>query len=606
MKLTLTLAQKAFVLVCVPLVFEIAFVATLAQLLQQAERERTLESHAKEVQSQVNMILGQIINAGAGLVIGEYARNLKVKEQYTITADSIKVEYAKLQALVRGDKKQEKAVNYIGELNEEIRLVLKQAKQDSMDYNRAGLVQDFGELNRLTKAFSKATGALSAEQKEIEQAKARARMNARAAITNMLYIGLLLNVSLAVSLALYFNRGTSRRMIILMDNTRRLARGQQLNPAIGGSDEIAHLDRTFNEMAQALEIAARKERAMIANARDVICSFDKDFKFTNVNPASVQVWGYASDELVGKGLELLLPEEQLRTHLESLTKISETDSSLPIENTVRKKDGMEIEMLWSVQWSKQEETYFCVAHDITERKQIERMKREFVAMVSHDLRTPLTSIQGFLSLLEAGAYGEMSQPGLQSLTIADNSISRLIKLINDLLDAERIESGMLELTILPVSLGELLEQSLHSVENFAHDHCVKIELPEKFGKPEDGTDIELKADGDRIIQVIINLLSNAVKFSPRGATVKLSCQEIEGQVEVRITDEGRGIPAEYVDTIFERFKQVKKSDSKNRKGTGLGLAICKAIIEKHGGQIGVTSLEGKGSTFWFRIPKELS
>ena len=602
MKFNLTLAQKAFVLVCVPLVFEIAFVGILAHLLQQAESERAKEAHAKDVQSQVNGILNLIVDAGAGLIIGEYARSMKIREKYAVKADQAKFEYAALRALVKGHKDEEQAVKRIGDLNEDIHRVLKHAKQDSEDDNKLGLVRDFATLQSLMTEFNKATGDLSAQQRQIERQRSRARVQARTAITRVLFFGLFFNISLAIGLALYFNRGTASRMMILMDNTKRLAKGQQLNPPIAGSDEIAHLDQTFNEMADALALAARKERALIDNASDVICSLDSSLKFSNVNPASEKIWGYDHDELVGKGLDVLLPVDELDRQLEAFSKVSVSEAAMPIENQVQRKDGSQIDMLWSVQWSKKEESYFCIVHDITEQKQIERMKREFVAMVSHDLRTPLTSIQGFLSLVEIGAFGDLNQSGMQSLKIADTSITRLINLINDLLDAERIESGKLEITIGNVSLADVFEQSSQAVSNFASDHGVKIEILQQ--ELVDG--IQLRADGDRLIQVLINLLSNAIKFSPEDSTVRLSCQPVDAFYEIKVADEGRGIPAEFVNSVFERFKQVKKSDAREKKGTGLGLAICKAIVEKHGGQIGVTSEEGKGSTFWFRIPKELS
>jgi PAS domain S-box-containing protein len=602
MKLNLTLAQKAFVLVCVPLAFEIAFVGILARLLAQAEHERSMEAHAKEVQSQVNSILSTIIDAGAGVLISEFAKSKKIRERYGQRGDRAKAEYQKLLKLVAGNPEEEKGITRIGELNAEIGRVLKHARQDSEDDNKLGLMRDFASLQSLMSEFSAATTEITAQQKEIERARSRARVRTRAAVTMALYFGLFFNITMAIGLALYFNRGTSSRMIILMDNTRRLARGAALNPPIGGNDEIAHLDKTFSEMAEALAAAARKERAIIANARDVICSLDTALVFQAVNPAVEQVWGYLAEELTGKGLDLVVPDDEIEGVRTAFTKIASTESSLPVESRILRKDGNEIEMAWSVQWSKQEETFFCVAHDITERKQIERMKRDFVAMVSHDLRTPLTSIQGFLSLLDAGAYGELTDAGADSLYTADASITRLIRLINDLLDAERLESGKLELQIASVNLAELFEQSAEAVETFAQREGVRLLIECDGSRPE----MNIDADCDRLIQVLVNLLSNAIKFSNAGSKVTLTAESLDECVEIKVIDEGRGIPAEFLDSVFERFKQVKKSDAKVKRGTGLGLAISKAIVEKHGGTIGVTSQEGKGSTFWFRIPKKLS
>ncbi len=601
MKLNLTLAQKAFVLVCVPLIFEIAFVGVLAQLLAQAEHERAQEAHAKDVQSQVNVMLGLIINAGAGLVISEFAKSKKIKERYNIVADRAKDEFATLKKLVRGHKDEEEAVNHIGDLHVQISKVLKHARQDSEDDNKIGLIKDFGTLQSLTAEFSAATGELTAKQREIERQRTRARVKARTAITNLMYLALLFNIGLAIGLALYFNRGTSSRMVILMDNTRRLAKGQSLNPPIGGRDEIAHLDRTFNEMAEALERAARKERAMTENAVDVICSLDKNLNFQKLNPASFKVWGYLPEELQGKSLQLLIPPEDFESLHESFASLREKVGNAPIESRLKKKDGSFTEMLWSVQWSREEEGYFCVAHDITERKEIEKMKRDFVAMVSHDLRTPLTSIQGFLSLLEAGAYGELSEAGNSSLNVADNSISRLIKLVNDLLDVEKIESGKFELQPQKVLVKEITGQALEAVADFARQN--NVELSERES---DASQLKINADSDRLIQVLVNLLSNAIKFSGAGSQVTVSTKDLGELLEFSVEDQGRGIPEIHLTSIFERFSQVKKSDAKNRKGAGLGLAICKAIIEKHGGKIGVESQEGKGSRFWFSVPKELS
>jgi PAS domain S-box-containing protein len=600
MKLNLTLSQKALLLVCIPLLFEIAFVGILAHLLQQAEHERAMEAHAKEVQSRVNSILGVLIDAGARIIFSEAAKKQNVSPSADDRAAVARHEYQQLAEFVAGFPQEEKSVRRIGKIYKAMEKNMDSARQDSRDGNQLMLIRDFGNLQALMGEFSETTREITAQQKEIERARSAARVRARSRVTGFLYSGLFFNIALAVGLALYFNRGTASRMTVLMDNTRRLARGERLNPPIGGVDEIAQLDRTFQEMAGALEAAARKERAIIANARDVICSLDKSLVFSAVNPACLTVWGYSAEDLAGRPLDTIVPAEEIAGIKAAFAKIAGNEAAPQAESRVVGSNGNETDMLWSVQWSDQEQSYFCVAHDITERKQIERLKREFVAMVSHDLRTPLTSIQGFLSLLDAGAYGELTDSGLESLDLVSASISRLMRLINDLLDAERLESGKLELQLASVSVLDILEQSGAAVENYAQKQGVKILLE----PDESATELKITADGDRLIQVLVNLVSNAIKFSPSGSRIRLCYQNLEEQVEIKVIDEGRGIPAEFLNSIFERFRQVKKSDAKNRQGTGLGLSIARAIVEKHGGTIGVTSQEGKGSTFWFRIPKK--
>jgi PAS domain S-box-containing protein len=598
MKLNLTLAQKVFVLVLLPLTFQIVFVATLANMLVQVERENAQEAHAKDLQSEVNKILRLIVDSGARLVVSEFAKGEGISEK---KHKKIKIratdEFESLKRLTKGHPEEEAEVAKIEKLHFEIRDILKNAKRHQNEDDKIGLVSDFAQLQVMMNKFSAATESIIENQQKIQRAKRKSAIKARSAIINLLYFGVIFNIALAIGLALYFNIGVSRRMMILIDNTKRMARGQALNPLLGGKDEIAHLDLFFNKMATSLKEAARKERAIVANASEVICSLDEQMNFSNANPAAEKIWGYAPDELVGKSLVELVAEDERERTKDQFLRVKGQESSVPVEARVQRKDGSEIDMLWSVQWSVEEKTYFCVAHDITDRKQIERMKREFVAMVSHDLRTPLTSIQGFLALLQAGALGELTASGQSSLTIADNSINRLIKLVTDLLDMEKLESGKMDLNLSNLAVRELLSESAHAVDAFADENGVSIEIVP--------TDLSVEADGDRIIQVLVNLISNAIKFSPRDSVVTLSASESEKSVEIKISDQGRGIPAEFIDSVFERFKQVKKSDAKNRKGSGLGLAICKAIVEKHGGKIGVLSEEGKGSTFWFSLPKKL-
>jgi signal transduction histidine kinase len=276
--------------------------------------------------------------------------------------------------------------------------------------------------------------------------------------------------------------------------------------------------------------------------------------------------------------------------------ISLDRSSGTIENRIVKKDKSLADMEWTAQWSATEKALFCVVHDTTERKQIDRLKADFVAMVSHDLRTPLTSVQGFLELLGAEAYGPLSEQGYDSLEMTESSVTRLISLINDLLDIEKMESGMLDLHIEPADMSTIFKRSVDSVSAFANQNSVTIILADKEKKP-------LDADADRLVQVIVNLLSNAIKFSPKGESIAVQAETKGTQMRVTILDRGRGVPANMRESIFERFKQVERNDERKKGGSGLGLAICKAIVERHGGTIGVDANPGgQGSMFWFILP----
>ena len=226
-------------------------------------------------------------------------------------------------------------------------------------------------------------------------------------------------------------------------------------------------------------------------------------------------------------------------------------------------------------------------------KEVERLKNGFLSTVSHELRTPLTSIRGSLGLLASGAVGALSGEVLEIVAVAERNAVRLMALINDILDLERLDTGTIELQFAPVPVASILRRAMESLPASQQRHAFTVEAP--------AVSPVMWADADRIVQVVVNLLSNAVKFSPPGGVVTIGVAPGENWVEFRVTDRGRGVPVAYHRAIFERFRQVETSDARERGGTGLGLAICKSIIEQHGGTIGVESEEGRGSTFWFRV-----
>ncbi len=221
----------------------------------------------------------------------------------------------------------------------------------------------------------------------------------------------------------------------------------------------------------------------------------------------------------------------------------------------------------------------------------EEMKQAFVAMVSHDLRSPLAAINGAVELVESGLYGEITEKGKKRLRTAQTECDRLLLLVNELLDIEKMEAGMMEMKLAPTDLAELVVQSINSVKTLAETNAVKIEV---FGDH-----AIVSVDKERIMQVFINLLSNAIKYSPQGSTITVSVAMKQDSAHIKIEDQGQGIPRHMLESVFDRFQQAHGGGA----GTsGLGLAICKAIVEAHGGKIGVVSEVGSGSMFWLHLP----
>lgn len=240
----------------------------------------------------------------------------------------------------------------------------------------------------------------------------------------------------------------------------------------------------------------------------------------------------------------------------------------------------------------------CVTslHDVTAAREIAVMKNEFVSMVSHELRTPLTSIKGYVDLIVDGEAGEINEVQREFLQIVQENSDRLVSLINDLLDISRIESGRVHLKVEPLEMGEVLQGVVDTFRTFADQSDVELSCHVARGLP------RAAADRDRVGQVLMNLVSNAIKYSPGGGSVLVSARRTGNDVLVEVTDTGIGIEPDDVKQLFTKFFRVDSSLTREIGGTGLGLSICKSVIELHGGEIGVRSKSGKGSTFWFTVP----
>lgn len=223
-----------------------------------------------------------------------------------------------------------------------------------------------------------------------------------------------------------------------------------------------------------------------------------------------------------------------------------------------------------------------------------RHKQEMIAMVSHDLRSPLMSVQVSLALMSEGAMGELPDDAKSEAARAERSTKRLIKMINDLLDIERLDGGKIDLTMAELDIASVVRNSVASVDALARARGITIVAPEDSHT--------LMADSERLEQVITNLLSNAIKFSPENGAVNIATASVGPMLEVTVSDNGPGVPPEMRDQIFERFKQAGANKDAEKAGSGLGLSIARAIVVEHGGTIGVRSNNGKGSIFWFKLP----
>ncbi|HEY9718196.1 MAG TPA: PAS domain S-box protein [Trichormus sp.] len=711
------LSHQGLILVAVPLVFQVFFVCWLLHSLDVAQEEVDREKQAHDIVRHLNNLHICMMQLAGGMVAYFVSGNPNNLEHALSAKEGVPEELKALEALSANNPHEAKAVQDVKQITAAIDQITNQIRvmaKSGREIDRAHVYQ----LKSIVGQLRDKADVVMFDENEIEEAAPKLGTDSRDFIKRIILGCMFINIALALTLVSYFKYATARRMGILMDNVTRLAVGKELNPPIGGSDEFAQLDRIFGSMASSLAEASRKERAVVDNVMDVICSTDDSGHLLKVSPSCSKLWGYSPDDLLGTNyLEIVHADDRAATAA-TVAQVKAEQADLRIENRVLRKDGTMIDVLWSAYWSKQESSFYFVAHDITERKQaeallkeaeakmrlilesmpvglmvltndgnielanptmekmfatstdslqgkhlstmfpeirenerqqfllklcqkpegtteerdarkadgttipveisasrfetfagerlllvvldirerkeVERLKRDLIAIVSHELKTPLTSIHGFLSLLSENVYGPLSDELAGRVELAESSVMHLIKLVQDLLAVEKLKSGRSELKLRTFQFKDVLVRANDAVSHLAKEHKVRVEMPK--GK------VQIEADPDRMTQVMTNILSNAIKYSPTDGTVVVKLEQTGEWLEVRISDQGPGIPQSARSRIFESFQQVNASEDEKKGGTGLGLAICRAIVEQHAGTIGVDSEEGKGSTFWFRIP----
>lgn len=648
----LKVSQQGLLLVTVLLVLEFVFVGFLWNLLNEAETEARKEEHYKELSVATNRIVE--LNYIAIYSLRDYISTHDAYHdlKYVRAIKDMKKNLEWLEANLQDQPYQLEIVKRIRSRFQVAFNIIDQARTVM---SNGGTLADLsmmmrrkGEFDALNRELAPDFQSLLSAQRRLERTSPEIQKQLRNRYKTALLSGLALNVVAAVFMALFFTRGIVKRLEILVDNTSRLKKGETLRPRLSGNDEIVHLDRVFHEMASDLTEAARKERAALDDAREaearvrqVINSMpvglfivDVDGTIFFANPQAAEMLSYSSEELDGASLANIIASAQTeprstREKGSSKQESKEPEVEEPLmevlckelsdrsrETTAKKKDGNTVEIELSVTpFDRFDQKRFLITTlDITERIEVQRLRQALVAMVSHELRTPLTSVRGFLELLEMGALGDISSEARDGVLRASNNIERLILLIHDLLDLEKMESGTITLAPKLTTAKQMIETSVGTVKELAERKSIGIEHDSKGS-----ANIDVHCDADRVVQVIVNLLSNALKFAPEGSSIEIAVDAMPKFVEFSVSDQGPGIPADSRSLIFERFHQVTAKDHPG--GTGLGLAICKAIVEQHGGSIGVDDAKsagkagqsgttnganGRGSRFWFRLPSSAS
>ena len=399
-------------------------------------------------------------------------------------------------------------------------------------------------------------------------------------------------------------RLTDRALVVILVTLLALVVARHMLTLADNIQLTSHLEELVHRRTRELRQLTVRHQSILNGAGEGIVGLDHAGRVTFANPAAARLIGRSADDLAGRPFSeavrhhdaenkpVPLPEDPVTLALQ------DGQQRAAAEGTYRRADGTDfaVELTVSPVRTDSDETgAVLIFRDVTERRAVDRMKDEFISVVSHELRTPLTSIRGSLGLLQSGLLREAPDRAERMLGIAVESTDRLIRLINDILDIERITAGQLSLDRHRWPAAELVDRAVAEMRGLADDAGVRIEA--------DGTGGEVDADADRVVQTLVNLLSNAITYSPAGGTVRIRTAVRSGELVFDVSDEGPGIPPSQLESVFGRFVQADASDTREKGGSGLGLAICRGIVEQHGGRIWATSVPGAGATVSFALPR---
>ena len=367
---------------------------------------------------------------------------------------------------------------------------------------------------------------------------------------------------------------------------------------------VSNISLRIDAMAQEKKLRDSQQRLSMHLQRTplAVIEWNTDFEVTEWNEAAHKIFGYSREEALGNnGIELLVPEHMNDRIGKIRQQLISNEGGLYSINENVTKDGQIILCEWFntplVGEDGEVIGIASLAQDVTERVHIDQMKRDFVSVVSHELRTPLTAIRGALGLILGGATGKAPPKMNELIRIADYNTQRLLRIINDILDIDKIESGVIEYVFDNIPVMELVDKAVTNNSGYAQQYDVTLKVTERLD------DACINADSNRLMQVLDNLVSNAIKFSPKGETVELNATRHKGNIRIAVSDHGPGIPEDFQDKLFDKFTQADFSNTRGTSGAGLGLNIAKAVIDHHDGQIDFHTEKNVGTTFFFDLPE---
>ena len=591
---SLSVKKKGYVLIVLPVMFQVLFVLVIVAVLAQEQKVAYLESQSSKAILEAHILSKRLTEMAVSQYSFKASKGLAGKLIGDQELKEINSKIDSLTELVASNSRSsgkvekfrddlEKFSDFIVRKDESIFQLVRRPDPDLGKKGYKILEEMLDSVKGIIEGQAKSSAFLP-----------ETILEKRELVRILLVLSGVANILLAVFIARSFSNNITSRLDKVVSKAEKLSKREAIGERLPGSDEISEVDKLVHLIDKEVEKSIALEKSVIANAADAIIVSDDQGMITSCNYAATRLFEKSEEILCGLSLLDLLKDEDVLTMTENLSLLASGQAPEPSEFTVLQSEDKKCPTQWSMYSLEDGDSVFSIVHDLSELKEVENLKREFVSMISHDLRTPLTAIENSISVVLLGVFGNIAEKGRIELEGAQRNANRLIKLINDFLDMEKLKSGRMQIKVHSNQLSELIDHALEMVSG---------DIDKKFLKIEKGDlNFRVLCDQDRIEQVLLNLLSNAINYSPENEVIGVMARRMNDSVQVLVMDKGPGIPDQVQKQIFDPYEQVDAKRETEKKGAGLGLSIAASIIKEHGSDIGVFSMLNHGSTFWFTLP----
>lgn len=592
-----SIRTKGLILVLVPVLFEIVFVSVLSlrliqeyrhfQQLQQSKEliRLTLRTHARVTRAFMIFCYSPRSEAIRRAAAEDIAREIKEEGSWEeavrkIDAKNLEPDLLEIAEEVFTMK------DTVLALTDELKDAARQPKNDNRMYT-------------LALTFLPAMTDAMASHKRLEELNKRFRKELpdrerkKEKLTTAVYAGLLIGATVSLSLLWLFTRSIIARLKDSAHRAHAIAVGQSIQPPATSQDELGQLEREIYDAAVTIQKARERELAIHEGTSDLILSLDARLRFKTVGRNCHKFFADSQDQLLGRSLLSLVGEESTDDVREVFAAIRDARQAKQLELRFATGKGVTRYHNWTVHWSPEKQTFFCVARDVSEARRVEQLRQYFLSMAGHDLRSPLTAISINLELINTGLQGPVPDSLSEDLSMMEKRLSSLIAFVNELLDLEKLEATRSRLKLSGVSAAAVCGQALENIESLMEQQQVSVLFPK--------TDSLLFCDEDNVEKAVTSLLASCIRMSGQAEEIKLTISETPEQGIIEVFVPGLVIPAGEAESMFSKFRPVA-GDASGAK-PGLGLAIAEAVATMHGGGAGVIHQEQSGTAFWISLPR---